>query len=93
MAESKLDILINYIKKGTGAKVAGKELEGLKKSTEGATKGTKGFNLAQAAAKIGLAALTIQAIKQIPQMANLGFKYKNAQKIQPLRFSKEPEIL
>lgn len=79
MVESKLDIILNFIKKGTGAKDAGKEVDKLKESTEGATKKTKGFNLAQAAAKIGLAAMTVQAIRQIPQLANLGFKYKNAQ--------------
>ncbi len=79
MVESKLDVIINFIKKGTGAKAASKELTTLEKSTKGATDGTKSFNLAQTAAKIGLAAVTISALKQIPQMANLGFKYKNAQ--------------
>ena len=79
MVESRLDIILNFIKKGTGAKDAGKEVEKLDKSTKGATKQTKGFNLAQAAAKLGLAAMTVQLLKQIPQLANLGFKYKNAQ--------------
>jgi len=79
MVESKLDIILNFIKKGTGAKDASKEVEKLEKSTKGATKGTKGFNLAQAAAKLGLAAMTVQLLRQIPQLANLGFKFKNAQ--------------
>ena len=79
MVESKLDIILNFIKKGTGAKDAGKAVEKLEKSTKGATEKTKKFNLASAAAKIGLAAMTVQLLKQIPQMANLGFKYKNAQ--------------
>ena len=79
MVESKLDIILNFIKKGTGAKDAGKEVKKLEESTKGATKQTKGFNLAQAAAKLGLAAMTVKVLSQIPQMANLGFKYKNAQ--------------
>lgn len=79
MVESKLDIILNFIKKGTGAKDAGKEIDKLEKSTKGATKGTKGFNLAQAAAKLGLAAMTVQLLRQVPQLVNLGFKYKNAQ--------------
>ena len=79
MVESKLDIILNFIKKGTGAKDAGKDIDKLEKSTKGATKQTKGFNLAQAAAKLGLAAMTVQVLRQIPQLANLGFKYENAQ--------------
>jgi hypothetical protein len=79
MVESKLDIILNFIKKGTGAKDAGKEVKKLEESTKGATKQTKGFNLAQAAAKLGLAAMTVQLLRQVPQLVNLGFRYKNAQ--------------
>jgi hypothetical protein len=79
MVESKLDIILNFIKKGTGAKDAGKAIKKVEKSTEEATKKTKKFNLASAAAKLGLAAMTVQLLRQIPQMANLGFKYQNAQ--------------
>ena len=79
MAESTLDIIINFIKKGTGAKDAAKATKEVKKETEEATKKTKGFNLAQAAAKLGLAAMTVQLLRQVPQMVNLAFKYENAQ--------------
>ena len=79
MVESRLDIILNFIKKGTGAKKADKELTGLSKSINEANKKSKQFALGQIAAKLSLGALTIGIIKQIPQMANLGFKYKNAQ--------------
>lgn len=79
MVESRLDVILDFIKKGTGAQTASKDLGKLEKSTKGASKETKGFNIAQAAAKLGLAAVTVQLLRQLPQMANLGFKYKNAQ--------------
>lgn len=79
MVDSVLNIILNFLKKGTGAKDAAEAVKKTGEETEKAAKKTKGFNLQQAAAKLGLAAFTKKLLEQIPQMANLGFKYRNAQ--------------
>ena len=75
---SKLDIILDFIKKGTGGKDATKSLKGLDQATKGADKSTRRFSLGQAAAAIGLTALTLNVIRQLPELAQLGFRYENA---------------
>ena len=36
------------------------------------------FNLSQVAARLGLAAMTLNIVRQIPEMIDIGFRYKNA---------------
>ena len=76
---SKLDILLNFIKKGEGGKKATKELTGLSKAVADTNKKAKAFTLGQIAARVSIGALTLGAIKQLPQMIQLGFRYQNAQ--------------
>ena len=75
---SKLDVLLNFIKTGTGSKDATKSLKGLDQATKGADKSTRKFSIGQAAAAIGLTAMTLNVIRQLPELAQLGFRYQNA---------------
>ncbi len=79
MRKSRLDIILNFLKTGRGGKEAADSLKGVEKSQKEADAGAKKLKLAQLGLAISIAGVTLSAVKQIPEMFDLGFKYRNAQ--------------
>ncbi len=79
MRRSKLDILLNFKRTGQGAKDSTKELKDLSAVTKQAGVSAKGFDLIQIGLAGAISAVTVASIKQLPEMFDLGFSYRNAQ--------------
>lgn len=79
MQRSKLDIILNMIKTGRGGQESTAALKDVDKAQDAAEDSSKKFSLAQLGLATALTGVTLAAIKQLPELFDLGFSYKNAQ--------------
>lgn len=79
MRRSKLDIILNFLKTGTGGKEAAASLKDVDKAQESAEGSSKSFSLSQLGLTAALTGVTLAAVKQLPELFDLGFSYRNTQ--------------
>jgi len=78
MAQSRLDIILNFIKKGAGAKEAKGELDELHDSQGKTKESAKGLSLAQLGLATAVSAAGISFLKNIPSLLQYGHQINNA---------------
>jgi hypothetical protein len=80
VASSLLDLILRMRKQGDAAAQARKELEGLEGQTKKSESASKGFNLAQVALITTLAAVAVQGIRIVDNLAQQGIAYQRAER-------------